>query len=248
MRLIALLCILLGSLSVSAKSDYFEQLWQKGNSYYAQKQYDSAAAYFEKLVAEKPTKAEIYYNLGNAYYRLNQIGLAVLNYERALQLDPSNNTAKDNLALTQARISNRIQASPDIFFVSWWKALTSGNKAGAWAIVSLTLFIAFIALLLARRFGKLQMMPVQVVGITAAIWAVCLVFSFFAAQRNADSGQAVVMQNDAPLYADPRAGKSQSLIPEGTTVRWKGSTSGWVEVSLPDGRTGWMKQAQLERI
>lgn len=248
MRLLVLFAILFSSLSVSAKSDYFEKLWQKGNSYYAQKQYDSAAIYFEKLVAEKPAKAEIYYNLGNSYYRLNQIGLAVLNYERALQLDPSNNVAKDNLALTQARISNRIQSSPDIFFVGWWKALTSGNKAGAWAIVSLAIFVALIGLLLARRFGKLQTMPTQVLGVTAAIWALCLVFAFFAAQRNADSGQAVVMQNDAPLYADPRVGKSQSLIPEGTTVRWEGATSGWVEVSLPDGRTGWMKQAQLERI
>jgi hypothetical protein len=248
MRLAALVVFLLGSLTASAKPEYFEQIWQKGNSYYAQKQYDSAAVYFEKLAAENPGNAVVYYNLGNAYYRLNQVGPAVLNYERAIQLDPSNNRIKDNLALTQSRISNRIQASPDIFFVQWWKGLTHGTNAQVWAVISLIIFVALTVLLLSRRFGRLQTLPRQTIGIVAGVWLVCLVFSFFAAQRRADSGQAVVMQNDAPLYADPRAGKSQSLIPEGTTVKWKGAVSGWVEVSLPDGRTGWMKQVQLERI
>jgi hypothetical protein len=179
---------------------------------------------------------------------MNQIGPAVVNYERALRLDPSYNAAKDNLSLTQSRIGNRIQASPDIFFVTWWKGLTMGNKASAWAIVSLVLFVSLIVLLLGRRFGKLPSLPSQAAGIVAGIWLVCVVFAFFAAQRKSNSGQAVVMQNDAPLYPDPRAGKSQSLIPEGTTVKWNGEVSGWVEVTLPDGRSGWMKQAQLERI
>src|ERR1044071_4582958 len=77
MRLAALVVFLLGSLTASAKPEYFEQIWQKGNSYYAQKQYDSAAVYFEKLAAENPGNAVVYYNLGNAYYRLNQVGPAV---------------------------------------------------------------------------------------------------------------------------------------------------------------------------
>ena len=93
--------------------------WQKGNKFYAQKQYDSAAYYYEKLAVQKPKDAVLYYNLGNSYYKLNDIGLAVLNYERALHLDPGYKDAEDNLILTQSRIANRIQGSEDIFFVRW---------------------------------------------------------------------------------------------------------------------------------
>lgn len=244
-----LICFLLVLLSFGAHADSsYDAWWQKANTLYQQKQYDSAAVYFEKLAALKPEEAVVYYNLGNTYYRLNRIGPAVLNYERALQLDPSDKKAKDNLSLAQSRISNRIQASPDIFFVQWWKWLVQGSKESTWAVLAILLFLGIIGLMLARRLGKLQAVPPQVTGIMWGVWLVLLLLSFFSAQHKADSKKAVVMQNDAPLLADPRQTKSQSLIPEGTTVKWKGEISGWVEVSLPDGRTGWMQQNLLAKI
>src|SRR4051812_17230234 len=94
--------------------------WKRGVAFYEQKEYDSAVYYFEQLAAMKPKDAVVYYNLGNTYYRLNRIAPAVLNYERALKVDPGYKDAKDNLALTQNRIPNRIAEAEDIFFVKWW--------------------------------------------------------------------------------------------------------------------------------
>src|SRR5947199_7094884 len=91
-------------------------LWQKGNAAYQLKQYDSALYYYEQLAAQKPRNAEIYYNIGNTYYRLNRIGHAVLNYQRALKIDPGYKEAKDNLLLAQGRISNNIHDAGNIFF------------------------------------------------------------------------------------------------------------------------------------
>ena len=59
--------LLLSALHCLAAGNY-PSLWQKGNSFYEQKQYDSAAVYFEQIAAVKPQNAEIYYNLGNTYY------------------------------------------------------------------------------------------------------------------------------------------------------------------------------------
>lgn len=36
----------------------------------------------------KALSSNLFYNLGNAYYRQGKLGLAILNYERALRLDP----------------------------------------------------------------------------------------------------------------------------------------------------------------
>src|SRR5581483_6057858 len=105
--------IISGSLHGLAAGNYSTQ-WQKGTAFYQQMQYDSAAYYFEQVAALKPQNAEVYYNLGNTYYRLNKIALAVLNYQRALHINPDYKEAKDNLALTESRISNHIQPASDI--------------------------------------------------------------------------------------------------------------------------------------
>ncbi len=59
---------------------------------------------------------------------------------------------------------------------------------------------------------------------------------------------AVVMQADAPLMNNEQRGKPIALIPEGTSVKIKAEKGAWVEVSLPDGRTGWLDQSVITKI
>ena len=119
---ISALFLLMTSHSFAADNNMY---WKKATSFYLQKQYDSAANYFELIAASKPQNAELYYNLGNVYYRMNRIAPAVLNYERALRINPSYTEAQDNLAITHARINNHTLPADDIFFVEWWKSITA---------------------------------------------------------------------------------------------------------------------------
>jgi tetratricopeptide (TPR) repeat protein len=221
-------------------------LWQKANNFYQQKQYDSAANVYESLALSKPANAELYYNLGNTYYRLNNIGRAVLNYERALQIDPSYKDAKENLILTQNRIPNRITSTPDIFFVSWWHSLTTGSKATGWAITCLIIFLAIIIIMLANRFMHSKIPP-QAVAILSVILVAFLIVAFTAAGNAKDSGKAVVMRNEVP-FTTAQKSKMEVLVPEGTTVELKSERNGMAEVRLPDGRTGTMAANTLAKI
>lgn len=243
-----LIALLFVSSCLFAADAPYSNWWQKANAFYQKQQFDSAAIYFEKIAAQQPDQAAVYYNLGNSYYRLNKIGPAVLNYERALHLDPNYKEAQDNLSLTQGRISNRIQGAEDIFFVRWWKLWTGSDKANMWAIISIVLFLIWIGWLIASRLGKTTAPGARIQIALAAILVLVLVLSYTAAMRRADSGQAVVMQQDTELMSAPREGKYQSLIPEGTTVRIEQSENNWVEVQLPDGRTGWIQKDQLTKI
>lgn len=238
--------IVLVTATAFAKPNH-EAIWQQGNNFYQQKQYDSAVVYYEQLVAQRVDEADLYHNLGNAYYRLNQVGSAILNYERSLQLKPGNKQTRENLSLAQNQIINRVQPSNDIFFVAWWKVLTHAHLAQVWAIVGLVLFTAFIALMLTRRMGKANVRKSVIAGV-AVIWVVSMIFASVSAMRKTDSRQAVVMQHDAPLVTQPNESRNQSLIPEGTTVNIKDEEKGWYRVSLPDGRKGWMQQYMLARI
>ena len=153
--LIKVVCLVLAAvISCLPAQGSPHQCWKQGNAFYQQKQYDSAAACFERIATHHPDDPKVFYNLGNTYYRLNKIGLAVLNYERALKRKPDYTQASENLALTQSRIPGFIQPVKDIFFIRWWKALTASGLIMVWSILSLILFIAFIGLLLYRRLNR----------------------------------------------------------------------------------------------
>ena len=245
--LISLLCML-SSFQGLATGNYSAQ-WQKGAACYEQTKYDSAAWYFEQIAALKPKNAEVYYNLGNTYYRLNKVALAVLNYERALQINPGYKEAKDNLLLTQSRISNRIQGTSDIFFIDWWQNITHPRKAGLWAIAAIITFTLIIVCLAVRRFVKSgDKLPLQLPGILGFICVCFLILAFAASQRTYEVTAAVVMQNDAPLMNNEQKGKPLALVPEGTTVKIVSEKSNWIEVTLPDGRTGWLAQNLVNKV
>ncbi|RYZ53507.1 MAG: tetratricopeptide repeat protein [Sphingobacteriales bacterium] len=248
MRKLFVLFLLLPLLSLHAAAQGYNATWQQANAFYNAKQYDQAAGLYEKLAQSQAGNAEVFYNLGNTYYRLNRIGPAVLNFQRALQRDPGHRSATENLELTSSRIPNRIVEPQDIFFVSWWKSLTSAQLADVWAVLSLILFIAGLVLLLLRRWRKVpEHLGNRGAAIVLVVSFTFLLFAYTASERKMMRHKAVVMSHDAP-FTDEGSKQAKSLIPEGTTVTAMGEDQGRIRVILPDGRSGWMDASVLEKI
>ncbi|MES2703563.1 MAG: tetratricopeptide repeat protein [Bacteroidota bacterium] len=248
-KLFAIAFILLLPFTGSAAPPDYTTQWRAGVAAYEQKSYDSAAYYFEQIAAAKPGNPELYFNLGNVYYRLNRIAPAVLNYERALKVNPGYREAKDNLTLARNRISNHIAPAEDIFFISWWKSMTRADRAGTWAVLTLVIFCLIIVSMLARRFSRLgRSIPVQVPGVLGFVCLCFFVLAFISATNSYQHNTAVVMENDTPLLNNAQKGKQLALIPEGTTVKILNIDGPWMEVSLPDGRSGWVQQQSLSLI
>lgn len=240
--------LLLTVLDCFASGDYSAQ-WQKATTFYTQKQFDSAAYYFEQVAARRPQNSELYYNLGNTYYRLNRIALSVLNYERALRVNPDYKKAKENLLLAQGRINNHIHPAGDVFFITWWQSVTRADRATMWAVLALISFTLIILSMMLRRFLRNgTRIPVQLPGIFTFICLCLLVLAFAAANNSTRHNTAVVMVGDAPMMNDQQKGKPLALIPEGTTVRIKTERGNWAEIVLPDSRTGWLQISVIEKI
>ena len=194
-------------------------LWQKGNELYKQKQYDSAAAYYEQIAAGKPCNALVYYNLGNAYYRQNKVGPAILNYQRALNADPTYKDAKDNLLLAEGRMSNHMQVVEDVFFVTWWNDLTAAARQKFWAIAALLVFIAMVGVMLANRLRPGACLDFS--GRTSLDQALAVIAGARAMVSN-DSGlmhvaaafgtpQVAVFGSSSPLHTPPLSNKAQVI-------------------------------------
>ncbi len=243
-------CILLLLTALPAMAaDDMGAFWGKATQLYKQKQYDSAATYFEKIATLKPKNAEVYYNLGNTYYRLNKVGMAVLNYRRALHLNPDYVEAKENLALTESRMANHVAQAKDIFFIGWWQTITAANNATLWAVLAFIVFSAIALVVFLRGVSKIVIgIPAQVPYLLGFIWICLLILAYASAQNSQDSGLAVIMQNDAPLLGDGMKGKPLSLLPEGTTVKVNATKGEYAEIIIPDGRKGYILQSWIAKI
>ena len=79
----------------------------QGDSAYMRNDYASAIQIYESLL-KKGEAAEVYYNLGNSYYKADDIAKAILNYERALLLQPGNADIRANLEIARSKTIDKV--------------------------------------------------------------------------------------------------------------------------------------------
>ena len=219
--------------------------YDKGN-------YTEAAKIYQRLIEENPSAA-LYYNLGNAQYRANDITHAILSYERALKLRPSDEDARFNLQIAQSKTIDRLSPDSDLFFVRWYHALVYLMSIDAWAIVGL------VSLFLSLSFALLYFLATTVgrrkLGFFAGLFFL-LVFifsiSFAKTQRNekTNKNQAIIVASIATVKTHPD-GKSDNAttLHEGTKVEIiDRSLKEWRGIRLPDDKKGWIPTNQIEEI
>jgi cytochrome c-type biogenesis protein CcmH/NrfG len=95
-----------------------ELLAQIGSTYYAAHQFQTAASYYERAVAVKPT-AKALTSLGNAYYYGDDPDKALAAFERALALQPGSADALFNIGM----LKWRSQGDPKGAVEAWQKLL-----------------------------------------------------------------------------------------------------------------------------
>src|SRR3712207_83983 len=75
---------LAASIACAAESD----AWRQANEEFAAGRFRESLELYQSLANAGETSVALFYNIGNAHYRLGELGEAILNYERALALEP----------------------------------------------------------------------------------------------------------------------------------------------------------------
>lgn len=222
---------------------------------YQQKDYADAARLYEvclKAKTDDQQAAQLNYNLGNCYYRLKDYARAVLHYQRALRLDPSNDDAEFNLQLVQAKLADRFDSPSEMFFVSWFHDLVSSRGSRAWGVWSLCLLaLTFVAYAVYRFCRPLWLRKTSFTLSVVCFVAMILTQVFAAVQsRRYNSLDLAVVMQPVDTYDSPTASaKKQRTLHEGTTLTLTDSyQGGWLQVTLPDGRSAWIKNSGIERV
>lgn len=241
-----LVCAVLGFAQTAA--DEFE----RGNTSYRDGNFEQAAVAYESMLKQGIASASVYYNLGNAYYRLGKIAPAILAFERALRLQPNDPDTKHNLGLVNLKIVDRIEALPDVFFVEWLRSLsaviplhtTVWIVAAVWAILfgGLTALVFFGRATIAR--------PVRIVVVGAFIALVpftILMIAQIADSRSHDDAIITASVVTAKTSPDER-GVDAFVVHEGLKVSLSDRLADWVKIVLADGKVGWIRSSDCERI
>ena len=213
----------------------------EGDSAYIKDDYTTAIQIYESLL-KNGESADVYYNLGNSYYKIGEIAMK-----------PGNSDIRANLEVARAKTIDKVEPVPEVFFVSWTKALINSMSVDAWATWGIVSFILFIITLYFFIFSK-QIMLKKVGFIAGIVFLIVMICSnLFASEqkeRLVNRNEAIVMNPSVTVRStQSESGTSLFILHEGRKVSIKdNSMKEWKEIRLEDGKVGWVPASAIEVI
>ena len=244
--------MLLASISTTMAQPTSTERWEMGNKAYMDGAYDKAVEEYNAILEGGEYSMELYYNLANANFKMDNIGKAILYYNKALRIAPSQEDVQHNLAIAEAQTKDRVGEETTFFFAEWMRALRNTMSCTAWSVLSLVMFALFLAF--ALLFLLASPIKVRKVGFYCALCAVVLFVattSFAISSRNdiLTHDEAIVLSSAISVKSSPdRSATELFVLHEGTKVRIVSEIEEWCEVVLADGKKGWLQKNDIEEI
>ena len=237
MRFTLLSLFLLLSSFAWASSDF-----EAGTKAFDEGKFIEARQRFEAQIARGEWTPNLFYNLGNTDAQIGAPGLAMLNYERALVLNPAHHEARANLKFLREQSLSKTSAPT-------WKDQAFGwMNFNGWLIAAagagwLAVFIVVVPILRGQRLGA-----------GGAFWLVlvlCLggaaAFGAWLTGAELDAGVIVAKQAEARQAPADRATLADTL-PVGSRVRVLSVRGEWTFCELPRGVRAWVPSSSVEKI
>tara|TARA_B100001142_G_scaffold24720_1_gene22527 strand:+ start:63 stop:761 length:699 start_codon:yes stop_codon:yes gene_type:complete len=227
-----------------------DSLFQLGNYYYENEQYENAVKNFEQL--EKDFNHEyLYLNLGNSYYRMGEIGNAVWAYEKAHSISPRDQDIIYNLNFVRSQVKDRIVPPDSFFLFSVYKAALDKTTIldiiiiGGFLLITISLIYLIKSYLFINEKIKIFFNYALTLCLSILIW-----MSFDKYWRISDINEAIVVSPSIDVRSAPIARGENVLfiIHEGTKAQITASETGWYEILLLDGKKGWVNNQYMRKI
>jgi len=222
------------------------------NTIYSAAKYTDCIRKYQYVLSQGYESMEIYYNLGNAFYKTGNATYAILNYERAKKFAPNDEDILYNLDLARTQVVDNIIQLPEPGFVRWWQEFITSRSINFWGICSLITFFTFLSLFgLFLLSGKFQVKRMAFWISIGAISVSAITYAIGESQQSKliRHNTAVITAPSVKVKASPSdTGTDLFIVHEGITVKLTDELGEWVNVSLPDGNKGWLKESSMVRI
>ena len=249
---ILFLFLSLFSCSFAMQSNDAKEMFNKANDLYRNNKFEAAANEYKKLIDEGYESAELYYNLGNAYYRQGNIGYAILNYEKALKLEPNDEDIIHNIALADSKTVDKIEPLPKFFIFQWWESLLAVLTIRGWTI-SAYIFYVLILITIGVYFFSKQNKIQKYSFLGGLIFLALFIFSSMLLtirlNREENIKNAIITETTVNIKTAPDPGSNDAfIVHEGLKVKLEDKINNWVKVRLQDGKIGWVTDDKLKVI
>jgi tetratricopeptide (TPR) repeat protein len=242
--------VLLGASSATG-AESAETAFDAACREYEQGHWDAAADGFRSLLRYGLADARLEYNLANAEYKRGHYGEAILHYERARRLAPADPDILANLAITRSKIRDVVE---DDDAAGVLRALREAQdrlgvsvQAGLF-VVCVWILAAIVAWCGSRPGG---FTPGWGWMLAAVSLATVLVFVSWRSSwlRLDGTARAVILKPSVEALAGPGLNNAALFtLHEGTAVTIESERESWLQVTLPNGLTGWVVRDAAERI
>jgi tetratricopeptide (TPR) repeat protein len=214
--------------------------FEDGNLLFREGKFNEAEAAYNRSLAQDGDAAPTRFNLGKVREALADPAGAMLEWERALQLLPVYEPAREALAVARATLGSKVDPP------RWWNRLQPRLALGRerW-VIALGIWLALLPgvfWLLNRRGLAAFLCALAGCAVTAlgAGW-------WLNAQTEAET--ALVIERSASLRVAPAdPARLLDTLPAGSRVRVLDASGGWNRVEAPGSQTGWIPQKSIERI
>jgi len=230
---------LVGQLYAQGDADF-----AKANQAYAQGDFKEAISGYESLIRAGQWSANVFYDLGNAYFRAGDFGRAILNYERALALEPHHPEATANLQIARDE-ARALEMQPSR--LDRYLQFESVNHYSITAAVAFWIAaFCLAALIFARRrsAAMVALLLVMLLVFTGAIFA-----TWQLERGSKGSALAIVIGKDVQArLATADTANSVLALPPGSEVKILSTRGDWTYVALPNSLRGWIPAKNAERV
>lgn len=247
-----ILFLLLAVISMIAQADTPSEMKTQADSAYARADYETAVKLYGEL-AEQNLTADVCYNLGCAYYRIDDIAHSVLWFERALKLSPSDKDVLFNLEMARTKTIDKIIPQHEFILFTYFRVMTNWFSLRTWTIIGLFGFVLMLASLLffwasgSVTVRKLTFSLAIVLLLVTILSNVCAM-----QQRNfKQTHTSGIITTPAVTVKSTPADNGNDLfvLHEGSKVEiLDSSLKEWCEVSIADGKVGWIPKKTFDLI
>ena len=229
---------------------------------YSHQDYNRALALYEQVAKTDGVSSELYYNIANTYYRLKERSKAIIYYERALKLDPSNSQARADLEFVRekSQLADDVETS---VLGSLIANVVGHHSSNTWAVIAVVAFILTLLLVgtyIAAEAVMLRKMGFFGAGVMVVISVLALVCAFHNHGLATSHDTAIVTVQQATLSKAPRQPKGKGdvafslkegnkvTITDSVTVRNGLVNDKWYNVETTDSRSAWINSKNLTVI
>ena len=232
-------------------ADLASDMFAEANQLYQEGNFGQAIEKYQEILNAGYESGELYYNLANAYYKDGNLGRARLNYERALLWLEGDEAVVQNLELLKLRLVDQIEEPPRLFISVWWDALLDVFNSATLGIIVLIIFwivmVNAAIFMYFRKRGRIKWKSAFVTSLV--IWLFLLTVWLNKIYLFETEKYGVILASTITVHAEPAENTTELFVlHEGTRVKVERSSSGWLEIRLADGKTGWLKSSVLEII